>query len=128
MESMRTNYFRLPGRSWSAGSRRVDPVLQRPLQAARVITASNPAEGILSFARENECDLIVLSATGASLVRAILVGANARKVVRASACPVLVIPASNRVAVDSVLERASGGSRAEPSAAPEARGDWARAR
>lgn len=105
--------------------RRVNPVLQTPLQTARVITASNPAEGILSFARENECDLIVLSALGASLVRAILVGANARKVVRASACPVLVIPASNRVAVESVLERASGGFRAETRSASTGRGPGA---
>ncbi len=75
---------------------------------ARVIHAETPAEGILATARELDCDLIVLSATGVSAVRAILLGSNTRKVVRASACPVLVIPSSNRVAAQDFLRRARG--------------------
>jgi nucleotide-binding universal stress UspA family protein len=92
---------------------RVDPVLSRPVKEARVIEASTPAEGILSFAKQHDFDLIVLSATGASAVRAILVGANTRKVVRASVCPVFVVPASNRASVGSFLERARGFSPRE---------------
>jgi nucleotide-binding universal stress UspA family protein len=97
---------------WRAG---IHSGVRQPVKAAHVITASTPAGGILSFAQQRDCDLIVLSATGVSAVRAILVGANTRKVVRASSCPVLVIPASNRVAVESFLERAGGNFRAEPS-------------
>ncbi len=84
---------------------------------ARVIAADTPAEGILAFAGERECDLIVLSAMGVSAVRAILLGSNTRKVVRASACPVLVIPSSNRVAAEDFLRKARGTPR--PSATEE---------
>jgi nucleotide-binding universal stress UspA family protein len=84
---------------------RVDPILRRPVKEARVIEASTPAEGILSFARDEGADLIVMSATGSSVVLAVLLGANTRKVVRGSACPVLVIPASNRVTVQSFLRK-----------------------
>ena len=73
---------------------RLDPILPGLVNEGRVMAAETPAEGILSFARERGSDLIVLSAVGVSAVRAILLGSNTRKVVRASACPVLVIPAS----------------------------------
>ena len=84
---------------------RVNPVLPRPVTETRVLEASTPAEGILSFARDEDADLIVMSATGSSVVRAVLLGANTRKVVRGSACPVLVIPATNRVTVQSFLKK-----------------------
>lgn len=94
-----------------------NPLLTKPVRDAQVVTAATPAEGILSVAKTRGCDLIVLSATGVSAVRAILVGANTRKVVRASPCPVLVIPASNRVSVESFLERARDLRQAGPAAA-----------
>jgi nucleotide-binding universal stress UspA family protein len=90
---------------WKA---RLDPILPGLVNEGRVMAAETPAEGILSFARERGSDLIVLSAVGVSAVRAILLGSNTRKVVRASACPVLVIPASNRVAAEDFLRKAQG--------------------
>ncbi len=88
---------------WKA---RLDPIHPDLVIQARVIAADTPAEGILAFAGERECDLIVLSAMGVSAVRAILLGSNTRKVVRASACPVLVIPSSSRVAAGDFLRKA----------------------
>ena len=81
---------------------------------AEIVTAGSPAEGILSFAEKKACDLIVVSAVGMSAVRAILLGSNTRKIIRASACPVLVLPSSNRVAAQSFRERA----RAVPASDP----------
>jgi nucleotide-binding universal stress UspA family protein len=109
---------------WKA---RVNPILETPVKEARVIVANNPAEGILSFARERPCDLTVLSATGVSAVRAILLGSNTRKVVRGSACPVLVIPTSNRVTVESFFEKARRGlTRHEPAPLPRVAGAGSR--
>jgi nucleotide-binding universal stress UspA family protein len=90
---------------WKA---RLDPILPGLVNEGRVMAAETPAEGILAFARERGCDLIVLSAMGVSAVRAILLGSNTRKVVRASVCPVLVIPASNRVTAGAFLAKAQG--------------------
>ena len=84
---------------------RVNPALPRPIRKASVLEAPTPADGILSFAADEGADLIVMSATGNSVVRAVLLGANTRKVVRGSACPVLVVPASNRVTAQSFLKR-----------------------
>jgi universal stress protein A len=89
-----------------AWRRRLDPAPPGLVKDALVIPADTPAEGILSFAKQRRCDLIVLAATGVSAVRAMLLGSNTRKVVRASKCPVLVVPASNRVAAGSLLRKA----------------------
>ncbi|HMF07810.1 MAG TPA: universal stress protein [Thermoanaerobaculia bacterium] len=78
----------------------------RPIEHGQVIEAATPAEGILDYAQKKRIDLIVMSATGLSAVRAALLGSNTRKIVRASACPVLVIPTFNRVSVRSFLDRA----------------------
>lgn len=92
---------------------RLDPVAPGLVREARVTAAETPAEGILSFARERDCDLIVVSATGVSAVRAILLGSNTRRIVRASAVPVLVIPSSNRVAAETFLSKVRGVARRE---------------
>ncbi len=94
---------------WKA---RLAPIHPELVTEARVIAAETPAEGILAFARERECDLIVLSAMGVSAVQAILLGSNTRKVVRGSAAPVLVVPSSNRVAAEDFLRRAQETPRA----------------
>jgi nucleotide-binding universal stress UspA family protein len=104
---------------WKA---RANSVFPDAVETARVVTASIPAEGILRSAREEGSDLIVLSATGASVVRSILVGANTRHVVRASSCPVLVIPASNRVRAEDFFSRAVRASAKSPEATPEPAG------
>ena len=81
-------------------------LLRRPIEHGQVIEAATPAEGILDYAEKMRIDLIVVSATGLSAVRAALLGSNTRKIVRASACPILVIPTSNRVTVQSFMDRA----------------------
>jgi nucleotide-binding universal stress UspA family protein len=73
---------------------------------ARVVMAETPAEGIVAAAEEGSCDLVVLSATGVSAVRAALVGSNTRQVLRTSRTPILVVPTSTRVAVEDFLARA----------------------
>jgi universal stress protein A len=87
---------------------RLDPVAPGLIREARVTAAETPAEGVLAFARERQCDLIVASATGVSAVRAILLGSNTRRIVRASVVPVLVIPSSNRVTAETFLSKARG--------------------
>jgi len=89
----------------------------RPPTQARVITAETPAEGIVALAEEDGYDLVVLSATGVSAVRAALVGSNARQVLRTARTPVLVVPTSNRVAVEDFLARAREAAPARPPAA-----------
>jgi nucleotide-binding universal stress UspA family protein len=96
----------IAAREVEAWRSRLDPMLPGLVSDALVIAAETPTEGILSFAKERSCDLIVLAATGASAVRAMLLGSNTRKVVRASACPVLVVPASNRVTAEAFLRKA----------------------
>jgi universal stress protein A len=95
---------------------RLEPFYPGLVREARVVAAETPAEGILSFASERGCDLIVLATTGVSAVRAALLGTNARRVVRASECPVLVLPASNRVAADAFLRKARGIPEEKPPA------------
>lgn len=101
---------------WKA---RLDPIFPGLVSEGRVIAAETPAQGILTFARERGCDLIVLSAMGVSAVRAVLLGSNTRKIVRASACPVLVIPANNRVAAEDFLRKAQGLPEPAPARAEE---------
>ena len=48
-------------------------------------------DGILSFNKKNEIDLIVMGSHGASGMEEILIGSNAEKVVRMSEVPVLVV-------------------------------------
>ena len=78
----------------------------RPTTQARVVAAETAAEGIVAAAEEGEFDLLVLSATGVSAVRAALVGSNTRQVLRTARTPVLVVPTSNLVAPEDFLARA----------------------
>ena len=81
------------------------PSLAKRARETHVLPADDVADGILRFTEEGEHDLVVMASTGASAVRAILVGSNARRVVRASSKPVLVVTASNRVSVEEFLEK-----------------------
>jgi len=90
------------------------PALTRGARETHVILAESVADGIVSFAEEGEHDLVVLSATGASAVRAMLVGSNTRKLLRASATPILVIPSSNRVTVEDFLRKAREAAPVKP--------------
>jgi nucleotide-binding universal stress UspA family protein len=71
---------------------------------AEVISAGLPSEGILETLRAREHDLVVLAASRISAVHALLLGSNTRRVVRWSPVPALVIPSSNRAALE-VLRR-----------------------
>jgi len=50
----------------------------------------NPADGIIETARENDCDLIVMSSHGRRGISGILLGSQASKVVSLSDRPVLI--------------------------------------
>jgi nucleotide-binding universal stress UspA family protein len=83
---------------------KAEGVLTRPV-TPMVVEAESAAEGILTTAIEERCDLIVLSSTGASLLRDIVLGSTARQVTRMSVVPVLVIPKGNRVTVTRFLQK-----------------------
>ena len=80
-------------------------VLTRPVARATVLEAESAAEGILSAAKQERCDLIVLASTGASLLHDIVLGSTARQVARTSSIPVLVVPKGNRVTVTRFLQK-----------------------
>ena len=73
---------------------------------ADVSTAQTPADGILGYAGHREHDLIVLAASGASEVAAMLLGSTVRRVVRGTSVPILVLPTTNRVALEDFFARA----------------------
>jgi len=77
---------------------------------AHVISAPFPAEGILNFAGEENFDLIALAGTGRSPVSTLLLGSNARAVLRASPVPVLLVPAGSRVSPQAFLARVAARS------------------
>jgi nucleotide-binding universal stress UspA family protein len=68
-----------------------------PVSDAHVISAEFPAEGILNFARESSFDLVALAGTGRSAMSGLLLGSNARTVVRDADRPVLLVPTHSRV-------------------------------
>jgi nucleotide-binding universal stress UspA family protein len=55
------------------------------------VLEGNPALEITKFAKDNDCDLIVVGTLGKSGIDRILLGSVAEKVVRIAPCPVLVI-------------------------------------
>jgi nucleotide-binding universal stress UspA family protein len=84
---------------------RMDPAFPRPVTDAHVITAEHPSEGILNFATDSGFDLVVLAGTGRTALGGMLLGSNARSVVRWSDRPVLLVPSSNRVSAASILAK-----------------------
>lgn len=55
------------------------------------VQLEKPFNGILSFNKKNDIDLIVMGSHGTSGIEEILIGSNAEKVVRLSEIPVLVV-------------------------------------
>lgn len=55
------------------------------------VLEGNPALEITKFAKDNDCDLIVVGTLGKSGIDRILLGSVAEKVVRIAPCPVMVI-------------------------------------
>lgn len=54
--------------------------------------AGDPAEQIISFAKDGRADLIVLGSRGHGRLAGLLLGSVAQKVVALAPCPVLVVP------------------------------------
>ncbi|HUL62234.1 MAG TPA: universal stress protein [Methanocella sp.] len=55
------------------------------------VLEGNPALEITKFAKDHDCDLIVVGTLGKSGIDRLLLGSVAEKVVRIAPCPVLVI-------------------------------------
>jgi nucleotide-binding universal stress UspA family protein len=77
----------------------LDYVKRRAAQAgvpATVLTRTSdtPYDAIVTAARDQQCDLIVMGKHGRSGVRALLLGSQTQAVLTHSAIPVLVIPQS----------------------------------
>jgi nucleotide-binding universal stress UspA family protein len=88
----------------------LDPAFARPITDVHVITAEYPSEGILNFASDSSFDLIVLAGTGRTALGSMLLGSNARAVVRWSGCPVFLVPSANRVSAATVLAKMRAGA------------------
>jgi nucleotide-binding universal stress UspA family protein len=58
----------------------------------RLVVVGNPRREIVEMAREVAADLVVMARHGSSGLRAALMGSTTESVVRASTCPVLVLP------------------------------------
>ena len=55
------------------------------------IVFNNPSEGILSYAKKINSDLIVMGSKGHSKIEELLIGSNTHKITQASKTPVLVV-------------------------------------
>ncbi len=65
-----------------------------------VIRPGIPVERILQEAESRECDLIVMGTHGAGVFKDAVIGSNARRVVRRSRIPVIVIPLADDASVN----------------------------
>jgi nucleotide-binding universal stress UspA family protein len=58
---------------------------------AVTITSERVASTIVDYARDNQCDLIVMGTHGRKALRRMLMGSIAESVARAASCPVLIV-------------------------------------
>ena len=56
-----------------------------------IVQRGNPVEEIVKSAEENNCDLIVMGTHGQSTLEDVMLGSTARRVIRRSRIPVLVV-------------------------------------
>ncbi|MGD1968206.1 MAG: universal stress protein [Desulfobacterales bacterium] len=56
-----------------------------------IVQRGNPVEEIIKSAEENNCDLIVMGTHGQSTLEDVMLGSTARRVIRRSKIPVLVV-------------------------------------
>ena len=61
------------------------------LAVVRVLRMGTPAESIIEYAREHNCDLIVMGTHGRTGLSHLLMGSVAERVVRFAPCPVMVV-------------------------------------
>jgi len=88
---------RLEGLRHDAGAERVAEVC---------VVRGNPARMIARFAREEECDLVVMATHGASGLHHALVGSVTRKVLHLATVPVLVMRLTAALDEGASAERA----------------------
>ena len=71
-----------------------------------VLTGANLAETIVRYARENDIDLIITGTHGRGLVKHLLMGSVAERVVRIAPCPVLTVRSHERdfISPDAMME------------------------
>ena len=71
----------------------IEDKISPEVKVQKVVFQGNPAEGITSYAEENDIDVIVIGTHGYTGWRHLLIGSVTEKVVRSAPCPVLTIPA-----------------------------------
>lgn len=62
-----------------------------PVRAVCAVRVGDPAQQIMSFAKENHADLIVMATSGRTGLAHLVIGSVAEKVVRSAPCPVLIV-------------------------------------
>jgi nucleotide-binding universal stress UspA family protein len=72
-------------------------------------SATNAADAIVAYATAQEIDLIVVGTHGRGVIKRLIMGSVAERVVRTAPCPVLAVRAHERefIAPDAVAVRAS---------------------
>jgi nucleotide-binding universal stress UspA family protein len=65
--------------------------VELPIAVERALRVGVPAEQIVEFAREHNCDLVVMGTHGRTGLSHLLVGSVAEHVVRHAPCPVMVV-------------------------------------
>jgi nucleotide-binding universal stress UspA family protein len=67
------------------------PLRANSLQVETVILKAAPADGILTYANENQIDMIVMSTHGRTGLARLVFGSVAESVLRRATCPVLLV-------------------------------------
>lgn len=65
------------------------------IEAHGIVRLGHPAEEIVSAAKENDCDMIVVGTHGRGPVATAVMGSIATKVIHDGSTPVLVVPAAD---------------------------------
>jgi universal stress protein A len=65
-----------------------------PVNVTTRLLEGEPAQRIVDYARENDCDLIVMGTHGRKGVKHLLLGSVAERVLRTAPCAVLVVKAA----------------------------------
>lgn len=98
----------LEGDGQSATKTIAEQALERNLAVTREIRWGDPAVAIITYAVENDIDLIVMGTRGKTGFERYLLGSVAEKVVRVSPIPVLTVHAGDREALLMELQELIG--------------------
>jgi nucleotide-binding universal stress UspA family protein len=88
-------------------SKIADRLIERGLSAATGVAYGEPAESIVTSARECGADLIVMSTHGRSGVPHLVLGSVAERVIRSAHCPVLAVRETRDVETAVATEAAT---------------------